>query len=50
MTVDEVFALREQMQEILSPKLTARKAASERRLQMFNQQSSSVAAANPSPP
>jgi len=44
MTVDELFALREQMQEILSAKLKAKKADLERRLQILNRQSSSVAA------
>ena len=39
MTVDELFALREQMQEVLSIKLRAQKAELERRLQMLNKQS-----------
>ena len=39
MTVDELFALREQMQEVLSIKLRAQKAELERRLQILNQQS-----------
>jgi hypothetical protein len=47
MTVDELFALREQVQEILSAKLKAKKADLERRLQILNRQSSSVAAAKP---
>ena len=33
MTVDELFALREQMQEVLSAKLKVKKAALERRLE-----------------
>ena len=37
MTVDELFALREQMREVLSAKLNAKKAALERRLQSLNQ-------------
>jgi hypothetical protein len=39
MTVDELFALREQMQEVLSIKLRAQKAELERRLQILNQRS-----------
>lgn len=39
MSIDELFALREQMQEVLSAKLVAKKAALERRLQQLNQQS-----------
>lgn len=37
MTVDELFALREQMREVLSIKLNTKKAALERRLQSLNQ-------------
>jgi hypothetical protein len=37
MTIDELFALREQMQEVLSAKLKAKEAALERRLQSLNQ-------------
>jgi hypothetical protein len=36
MTVDELFALREQIQEVLSAKLIAKKAALERRLLTLN--------------
>jgi hypothetical protein len=36
MTIDDLFALREQMREILSTKLLARKAAIEFRLQQLN--------------
>ena len=44
MTIDELFALREQMQDILSAKLKAKKAALERRLQSLNQPSNDVEA------
>jgi hypothetical protein len=47
MTVDELFALREQMQEVLSAKLNAKKAALERRLQSLNQLSNDLEAAKP---
>ena len=47
MTVDELFALREQMQEVLSAKLTAKKVELERRLQVLNQQSISVGTTKP---
>jgi hypothetical protein len=40
MTVDQLFALREQMQEVLSIKLRAQKAELERRLQILNHQQS----------
>lgn len=39
MTVDDLFALREQMQEVLSAKLKAKKVELDRRLQALNQQS-----------
>jgi hypothetical protein len=39
MTIDDLFALREQMQEVLSEKLKAKKVELERRLQQLNQQS-----------
>jgi hypothetical protein len=39
MTIDELFALREQMQEILSARLKAKKTEIERRLQQLNQRS-----------
>ena len=48
MTVDDLFALREQMQEVLSAKLKANKAALERRLQSLNQLSNDVEATKPS--
>jgi hypothetical protein len=48
MTVDELFALREQMQEVLSAKLKAKKAALERRLQSLNQLSNDIEATKPS--
>ena len=38
MAIDDMLALRELMQEVLSEKLIARKAALERRLQSLNQQ------------
>jgi hypothetical protein len=47
MTVDELFALREQMQEVLSAKLKAKKAALERRLQSLNQLSNDIEATKP---
>lgn len=40
MSIDELFALREQMQKMLSAKLKARKVELERRLQQLNRQSS----------
>ena len=39
MTIDDLFALHEQMQEVLSAKLSAKKVELERRLQQLNQQS-----------
>ncbi len=42
MTIDELFRLREQMQDVLSLKLKAKKAELERRLQILNQPSSDV--------
>ena len=47
MTVDDLFALREQMQEVLSAKLKANKAALERRLQSLNQLSNDIEATKP---
>jgi hypothetical protein len=47
MTVDELFALREQMQEVLSAKLKVKKAALERRLQSLNQLSNDIEATKP---
>ena len=48
MTVDDLFVLREQMQEVLSAKLKAKKAALERRLQSLNQLSNDIEATKPS--
>jgi len=39
MTIDDLFALREQMQEVLNAKLEAKKVELERRLQQLNQPS-----------
>jgi len=39
MTIDELFALREQIQGILSDKLKAKKVQLEHRLRQLNQQS-----------
>ena len=50
MTVDELFALREQMQEVLSIKLRAQKAKLERRLQMLNQRSNDDGPVKSRPP
>jgi BMFP domain-containing protein YqiC len=50
MTVDELFALREEMQEVLSIKLRAQKAELERRLQILNQQSNDDGPAKSRPP
>ena len=48
MAVDDLFVLREQMQEVLSAKLKAKKAALERRLQSLNQLSNDIEATKPS--
>ena len=48
MTVDDLFVLREQMQEVLSAKLKAKKAALERRLVSLNQLSNDIEATKPS--
>jgi hypothetical protein len=40
MTIDELFRLRELMQEVLSEKLKGKKVELERRLQILNQPSS----------
>jgi hypothetical protein len=48
MTVDDLFVLREQMLEVLSAKLKAKKAALERRLQSLNQLSNDIEATKPS--
>ena len=50
MTVDELFALREQMQEVLSAKLKVKKAALERRLQSLNQLSNDIEPTKPRRP
>jgi hypothetical protein len=50
MTVDELIALREQMQEILSARLKMKKSDLDRRLQILDRQSSNVAAAKPCRP
>ena len=50
MTVDGLFALREQMQEVLSAKLKVKKAALERRLQSLNQLSNDIEATKPRRP
>jgi hypothetical protein len=42
MTIDELFALREQMQAVISAKLKARKVELEFRLQALNRPSSDV--------
>ena len=42
MTIDELFALREQMQEILNSKLKAKKAEIERRLHQLGQRSKAI--------
>jgi hypothetical protein len=42
MTIDELFALRELMQDVLNEKLKAKKVELERRLQELNQPSSDV--------
>jgi len=50
MTIDELFALRELMQEVISEKILAKKAALERRLQSLNQLSNDVEATKPRRP
>ena len=47
MTIDDLFALRERMQEVLAAKLLAKKATLERRLQQLSQQSKMVKAGLP---
>jgi hypothetical protein len=47
MTNDDLFALRNQMQEVLSAKLTARKVELEHRLRRLNQSSMK---SRPTPP
>jgi len=46
-TIDELFALREQMQDVLSAKLKAKKVELERRLRIINQRSSDVGLVKP---
>jgi hypothetical protein len=45
MTIDELFALREQMQLVLAAKLHARKTALERQLQKLNDETREASAA-----
>jgi hypothetical protein len=47
MTNDELFALREQMQEILNAKLLAKKVTLERRLRTLSELSGNASAAKP---
>jgi hypothetical protein len=49
MTIDELFALREEMQEILSAKLKAKKAELEHRLKMLNREPSNLQLAKSGP-
>ena len=42
MTIDELFTLRELMQDVLSSKLKAKKAELERRLQILHNPSSGI--------
>ena len=44
MTIEDLLALREQMQDVLSAKLKAKKVELERRLRVLNQQSSGAEA------
>ena len=48
MTTDDLFALSEQMQEVLSAKLRAKKVEPERRLKQLNQQSKLIETIKPS--
>jgi hypothetical protein len=50
MTIDEMFALREQMAAVLSTKLVAKKALLKRRLQQLNQQSRILVTVKPGLP
>ena len=50
MTIDDLFALREQMHEVLSAKLRAKKGELERRLQQLNQQSKLIETVKPGLP
>ena len=47
MTNDELFALREQMREVLNAKLLAKKVTLERRLRTLNELSGNASAAKP---
>jgi hypothetical protein len=47
MTIDDLFALREQMQKVLSAKLKAKKVELERRLRQLNQQSKLIETVKP---
>jgi hypothetical protein len=47
MTIDDLFALREQMQEVLSAKLKGKKVELERRLRQLNQQSKLIETVKP---
>jgi len=47
MTVDELFALHEQMSDVLRARLVAKKGALERRLQQLNQQSKLIETVKP---
>jgi hypothetical protein len=47
MTIDELFALREQMQDVLGAKLKVKKVELEHRLQTLNRPSSGVEATKP---
>ena len=47
MTVDELFALHEQMAVVLRARLVAKKGALERRLQQLNQQSKLIETVKP---
>lgn len=48
MTIDELFVLREQMHELLSAKLTAKKLQLEQRLHALNQRSKVLGTVEPS--
>ena len=50
MTIEELFELRELMQDVLSKKLKAKKAEIEHRLQMLNQPSNDVGPTKPRGP
>lgn len=50
MTIDDLFALREQMHDVLSAKLKAKKVELERRLKQLNQQSKLIETVKPGLP